>query len=197
MTVYFAQTRIDLTKVKIGWTTNLESRQATMSVSVPGGISIMATLDGGKETEEYLHGLFEKDRVGGEWFNLSEELRAFIRDVQNGKKGMVPFVDDAKYMVRSTSEYAADAVELASQMATAILNAEFKGVGDTIDATMFRIKTKHGIKEDVLRRLRYRQKKDIWAGEYLHLKAVYEQRVLSRQADNVVGLRTGEAGGGN
>jgi hypothetical protein len=185
MTVYFAQTRIDLTKVKIGWTTNLESRQATMSVSVPGGISIMATLDGGKETEEYLHGLFEKDRVGGEWFNLSDELRSFIRDVQNGKKGLIPFVDDAKYMVRTTSEYAQDAVELASQMATAILNAEFKGVGDTIDATMFRIKTKHGIKEDVLRRLRYRQKKDIWAGEYLHLKAVYEQRVLARQGSVV------------
>lgn len=188
MTVYFAQTRIDPTKVKIGFTADVEARRVNMSVSVPGGITIMATLDGGKETEDYLHGLFEKDRIGGEWFNLSDELSDFIRDVRNGKTGLIPFVDTAQYMLRDTAEYSRDAVEISSQMATAILNAEFKGVGDTIDAAMFRVQTKHGIKTDILKRLRYRRKSDIWAGEYLHIKSVYEQRVLSRQSADVTRL---------
>jgi len=186
MTVYFAQTRIDVTKVKIGWTSNVEARRANMSVSVPGGISIMATIAGGKETEDYLHGLFEADRIGGEWFNLSEGLSSFIRDVQNGKTGLIPFVDTAEYMVRNTAEYSRDAVEIAGQMAAAVLNDEFKGVGDTIEAAAGRIQTKHGLSTMVFMRLRYRKKNDIWAGEYLHIKAIYEQRLLSKKAEGNV-----------
>lgn len=150
-----------------------------MSVSVPGGITIIATLRGGKETEDYLHEKFSQYRVGGEWFCFSEEIRQFVLDVQNNKPGLVPFVDEAKYMLRSKKEYGADAIEMAAQMADAILRKEYKGPGDTIEAAMFRLKRKHGIEENVFKRLRYRQKTDIWAGEYLHLKAVYETEMLS------------------
>jgi hypothetical protein len=179
MTVYFAQTRIDPTKVKIGFTSNLEARRVNMSVSVPGGISIMATIHGGKETEQYLHDKFSSDNIGGEWFTLSDDLSGFIRDVQNGKQGLVPFVDDAEYMVRSTAEYSQDALEVARQMAVAILDREYRGVGDTLDAAMHRVEARHGIKRNLLKRLRYRgEKSDIWAGEYLHVKSVYEQQTV-------------------
>lgn len=186
MTVYFAQTRIDMTKVKIGFTSNLEARRVNMSVSVPGGITILAHLEGGKEAEDYLHDRFAAFNVGGEWFEFSEEIREFVRDVQNGKKGLIPFRDVAVYMARSTSEYAEDALELASQMSTAILNHEFKGVGDTIDAAIHRVERKHHISGQVLKRLRYRKKKDIWAGEYLHLKAIYEQLMASGAGAEVI-----------
>lgn len=192
MTVYFAQTRIDPTKVKIGFTTNLEARRVNMSVSVPGGVSIMASLDGGKETESFLHEKFSADCIGGEWFNLSDDLADFIRDIKNGKKGLIPFVDDAEYMSRSTAEYSSDALELARQMAVAILDHEYRGVGDTIDAAMHRVEVKHGLRRAVTHRLRYRgERKDIWAGEYLHIKALYEQIILAKQPrDNVTELRT-------
>lgn len=190
MTVYFAQTRIDPTKVKIGFTKDVEARRVNMSVSVPGGIHILATLPGGKEAEGYLHEKFESYNVGGEWFHFSDEIRDFVRDVQNGKQGLIPFRDQAAYMVRSTSEYAADALELASQMAEAILNHEFRGIGDTIDAAIFRVERRHHISGQVIKRLRYRKKKDVWAGEYLHLKAIYEQiAARSASSSSVVNLR--------
>ena len=147
----------------------------------------MAAIEGGKETEAYLHEMFSADNIGGEWFTLSENLSSFIRDIQNGKKGMIPFVDEAKYMSRSTADYSDDAIELARQMAVAVLNNEFRGIGDTIDAAMHRIELKHGLKRTVLKRLRYRgEKRDIWAGEYLHIKSLYEQLVLSKPASREV-----------
>lgn len=183
MTVYFAQTRIDQTKVKIGFTADLEARRSNMSVSVPGGITILASMDGGKETEDFLHEKFVEHNIGGEWFEFAEPIRDFISDLQNGKTGLVPFRDEAKYMTRETAEYGRDALEMARQMAVAILNDEFRGVGDTIDAAMFRVQQKTGISSSVLHRLRYRSGKDIWSGEFLHLKAVYEQRFVATGED--------------
>jgi hypothetical protein len=192
VTVYFAQTRIDNTKVKIGFTSDLETRRINMSVSVPGGVVILATLEGGKESEEYLHDKFAEYRFSGEWFEFSDPIREFVRDIQNGKVGLIPFIDTAKYMGRDTAEYARDAIEIARQMAVAILNDEFRGVGDTVDACMFRVQQKHGISSSVLHRLRYRSPKDIWAGEFLHLKAIYEQRGIGR-GSNVVPIQSATA----
>lgn len=191
MTVYFAQTRIDATKVKIGFTSDLDARLSNLSVSVPGGVVILATLDGGKETEDFLHDKFAEHRIGGEWFEFAEPIRDFIRDLQNGKQGLIPFKDEASYMTRETAEYARDAVELAKQMADALLRAEFRGPGDTVDAAMFRVQQKTGLPSAMLHRLRYRTLRDIPAGVYLHIKAVYEQRevlafVAGPQTDRAV-----------
>lgn len=50
MTVYFAQTRIDQTKVKIGWTSDIEARRINLSVSVPGGVTMIAQMKNATET---------------------------------------------------------------------------------------------------------------------------------------------------
>ena len=184
MSVYFAQTKIDATKVKIGWSSNVEQRQTTLSVGVPGGVMILATMEGGKETEEYLHEKFADLRVSGEWFEFAEPIRQFIIDIKNGKQGLIPFRDEAAYMTRETAEYARDAVELAKQMADALLRAEFRGPGDTVDAAMFRVQQKTGLPSAMIHRLRYRALKDIPAGTYLHIKAVYEQRIALADTKN-------------
>lgn len=179
MTVYFATTRIDPSTVKIGFTSDLEARKKNLSVSVPGGVTILCSMEGGLETEQFLHEKFAHLNVSGEWFDYSDELREFVTDVINKKPCLIPFVDDAAYMTRETAEYGRDAVELARQMAEALLNKEFRGVGDTIDAAMFRLEQKTGLPGKLLHRLRYRARKDIWAGEYLHIKSVYEARFLT------------------
>lgn len=187
MTVYFAQARVDRTTVKIGFTSDLVNRQKNLSVSAPGGVAILATLPGGKETEEYLHEKFASQRLGGEWFRFDDEIQGFIRDILNGKAGLVPFRDEAQYMVRTTAEYGADAVASSREMAVAIINAEYIGAGDTTAAVRARIQRRTGLSADVLRRLFYRDMKDIRAGEYLHLKAVYDEMVVRRgQGENVV-----------
>lgn len=194
MTVYFAQTRIDTTKVKIGFTSDLAARVKNLSVSVPGGVSILATMDGGKETEGYIHDRFMDYRLDGEWFEYAEPVRDFVKDVQNKKTGLIPFRDEARYMTRETAEYSRDAIEASRQMAEAILNKEHRGIGDTIDAAMFRVQQKHGVPSSLLHRLRYRDGKDIRAGEYLHIKAVYEQMTaLKKESEH--GKVSEETGG--
>jgi len=183
MTVYFAQARTDQTTVKIGFTSDIVRRKGNLSTSTPGGVAILATLPGNKETEEYLHEKFSDDRLGGEWFRFSDGIRDFVRDVQNGKQGLVPFRDTVVYMQRSTAEYASEAVESAQLMAKAIINAELRGLGDTAGAAMGRIQTRTGFRKSALFRLLYRPVTDIRAGEYLHLKAIYEQaRVMPAEA---------------
>lgn len=184
--MYFAQTRIDRSMVKIGYTTNLTKRKANMSVSAPGGIHFIATLKGDHETEQYLHDKFASYRSSGEWFRYEGELEEFVRKVQNGEQVIFPIRDPGACKHRSTAEYASDAMEITRQIVTAILNKEHRGIGDTVSATIHRVATRHGIPYSVLHRLRYRHEKaDIWAGEYLHLKAIYEAECLT-DSGNVV-----------
>jgi hypothetical protein len=187
VTVYFAQARIDPTTVKIGFTDDLAVRKKNLSVSTPGGIAILAELAGNKETEQYLHEKFAADRLSGEWFRCSDQIREFMRDVQNGKQGLIPFIDAALYMKRSTAEYAADAVEIARQMAVAIVNEEHRGVGDTLAAASFRIERRTGFPASMMKRIRVRQLTDVSAGTYLHLKDIYEQSRLKRAARESLG----------
>lgn len=175
MTVYFAQARTDQTSVKIGFTSDLPARTKNLSVSTPGGVAILATLPGNKETEEYLHDKFADHRLGGEWFRCSDEIRDFMRDIANGKQGLVLFPDTVTYMHRNTADFAGDALSIARQMLIEIINAEHKGVGDTIGAACYRLEARTGLSYSMMKRIRVRRMKDLPAGIYLHIKAIYDQ----------------------
>jgi hypothetical protein len=201
MTVYFAQARADKSSVKIGFTSDLAARVKNLSVASPGGVAILATVDGGKETEEYLHEKFSDCRISGEWFRFSDPIRDFIQDVQNGKSGLIPFRDEAVYMRRFTAEYAADALSRARHMALHLINEEHRGVGDTTEAAKYRVEAKTGFPFAWLHRLQYRRDlRDIPAGVYLHLTEIYENErakhapdtALVRLADALAGKKTSE-----
>lgn len=179
MTVYFAVARAKSDAVKIGVTTNISKREIALDGGVPGGVSILATLPGGMDVESYLHEKFAHHRLNGEWFAHSEEIKDFIVDVKNGKPGLVPFENVNQYKRVSVKQMAEEAVNSARSMMESILKAEHKGPGDTIDAAMSRIETRTGLSIFMMRRLRYRDKSDIWAGEYLTIKTVYDAMVAS------------------
>lgn len=177
MTVYFAQNRNDDTSVKIGFTTDINARVKNLSVGVPGGVMVLASILGaGKETEEYLHGMFAEDRISGEWFRYSERLRDFVRDARNGDLPRLPFQDAAIGHSRSATDFSKEAVEYARQMALALVNDEFKGIGDTADAARHRVEKKTGFPAAWLHRLQYRALNDVPAGIYLHLVHLRDAR---------------------
>jgi hypothetical protein len=63
-------------RLKIGWTTNLSGRLSSLALPQT---AVLATIDGGPEREEAMHGRFAQARVGRtEWFELTPELEAFI-----------------------------------------------------------------------------------------------------------------------
>jgi hypothetical protein len=70
--VYFARNG---SRIKIGWTTNLKGRMASLSLPIS---AVAITLPGGPELETDLHGQFCDSHIEGEWFELTPDLEAFI-----------------------------------------------------------------------------------------------------------------------
>ena len=75
--VYFIQNG---TRVKIGWTTNLRGRLASLALPMS---SVILKLDGGPGREAALHIRFAEARIkGSEWFAMTPEIERFIRREQ-------------------------------------------------------------------------------------------------------------------
>ncbi len=69
--VYFIS---DGSRVKIGYTTNLKMRITSLQVGNPNFIEVVAIINNvSKSIEAEIHEYFAKERISGEWFNISEE----------------------------------------------------------------------------------------------------------------------------
>lgn len=77
--VYFVRARSGR-HVKIGWSTDLPSRLSALQTAHAVPVKVLATVPGVRALESTLHERFRADRVRGEWFNLSDQIRAFIRE---------------------------------------------------------------------------------------------------------------------
>lgn len=75
--VYFIQRGKE---VKIGTTTNLQKRLSTLQVCSAEKLKVVATFEGGKELETSLHEKFKEDRINGEWFRYSRNIKGFLID---------------------------------------------------------------------------------------------------------------------
>lgn len=81
MGVYFIQAgRNGL--VKIGWCKDIypEKRMSVLQIGCPETLEIVYSIHPCSRTfEGFLHKEFRKDRVRGEWFTYSQEIKEFIR----------------------------------------------------------------------------------------------------------------------
>ncbi len=77
--VYFIENTHD-SLIKIGKSRNPEHRLATLQTSSGFELKLVAKefVTKMSESEQYLHDLFDKDRVKGEWFFQSSELLDYI-----------------------------------------------------------------------------------------------------------------------
>lgn len=66
--------------IKIGYTTTLETRLASLRTGSPQPLRIIAVLNGGRRLEATLHGLFAEYRREGEWFRRGVELARWISE---------------------------------------------------------------------------------------------------------------------
>ena len=70
----------------------------------------------------------------------------------------------------------------AAGWADGLLRFAHRGPGDTVDAAMHRVSTKHGIEHQTLWRLRYRRPRDLMASVYLRIKAAYDAECERQEA---------------
>lgn len=92
--VYFAQD-LENYKVKIGFTTDYQTRLKALQTGSPNVLEMVLVLKGGTAYEKVLHKKFKKYNFRGEWFTYCEEIRDFIKenlknDIRAGV-GVIPF----------------------------------------------------------------------------------------------------------
>lgn len=77
--IYFIQEKQDKEFVKIGVTSlRLDRRLMCLQVGNPRELEIVLTLKGMYDLEQKLHRYFHEEHIRGEWFRVSERLRAYI-----------------------------------------------------------------------------------------------------------------------
>jgi hypothetical protein len=70
---------IDSGRCKIGFTKHdVEKRIKSLQTGSASELTLIAKHPGSIDTERALHERFAMDRIQGEWFNVSDELRAYI-----------------------------------------------------------------------------------------------------------------------
>lgn len=68
--------------IKIGQSAHLGKRLKSLQTASPKKLHVTAILSGSFQTEAGLHEMFSHLRVHGEWFRFSQELKWFIRAIQ-------------------------------------------------------------------------------------------------------------------
>jgi hypothetical protein len=63
---------------KIGCSNNPEARLAALQTATPNTLLLRAVIEGGFEEEKALHERFKADRLGGEWFSLTDGIMSYF-----------------------------------------------------------------------------------------------------------------------
>lgn len=66
--------------VKIGMASNARRRLAAIQVHHPKPLHLLATITGGRPLERDIHERFAESRTRGEWFRITPELKAYIKE---------------------------------------------------------------------------------------------------------------------
>jgi hypothetical protein len=75
--VYFIEA-IGLSRVKIGYSENPESRLRQLLTGSPVSLKIFATMPGDQIMEKEIHSRFQHLKVENEWFHFTDEIKAYV-----------------------------------------------------------------------------------------------------------------------
>lgn len=64
--------------VKIGFTTDLESRVKAFRTASPEEFDVWMTIEGSARLERYFHRMFAGDRIRNEWFKVSSAILDYV-----------------------------------------------------------------------------------------------------------------------
>lgn len=88
--IYFAQPT-NGGPIRIGSSADVGARKRVLSSGIPGGIEIVAEIDGGETGEYFLHEAFAPIRFDRDWFRSCRPMWAFILDIDaNGRPDWIP-----------------------------------------------------------------------------------------------------------
>lgn len=125
MTVYFMQQQEGDGLVKIGYSDDVDRRRATVQSSSTVPLRVVATLDGGKETEALIHTQLNGSRQFGEWFKPTKDVLDLIANVKSFSPAAKPIkIDEQGAFV---NERAIEDLEIACKLLVAALGLVMPG----------------------------------------------------------------------
>lgn len=83
--VYFVSVDQPDFPIKIGYATDMKSRLSGLQNSFPFDLIVMATIDGGRDTERDLHLIYREYRIRGEWFYRTPEIMRHIECINRSQ----------------------------------------------------------------------------------------------------------------
>jgi hypothetical protein len=111
--IYFLRRRDGL--VKVGFTTNLPRRIASLSRS-HGPLDVIRVINGDRRRENAIHGALRPSNEFGEWFRDSDELRAFIAQADAGEQVGIEADDVEREWRLGEEEQAREAAEIVAKL---------------------------------------------------------------------------------
>jgi hypothetical protein len=60
---------------KIGFTDNINGRFTALQTGNPYQLKLIAVIEGNYEREKHIHGIFDANRLHGEWFDYTSEIK--------------------------------------------------------------------------------------------------------------------------
>ena len=76
--IYFIQQETT-NYIKIGYARDPNQRLIQLRTASPYKLVLLGIMDGGTQTEDEIHSLFNSSRVRGEWFSPSDDLLQYIK----------------------------------------------------------------------------------------------------------------------
>ena len=83
------------TFVKIGYSSNIRLRLKTIQSACPIPVTLLGWVSGGQKMETQLHRRFVDSRHAGEWYHLTDEIRAFVES--ECEPGPAPIIKHFSY----------------------------------------------------------------------------------------------------
>lgn len=174
--IYFVQ--IVTGPIKIGFTTNLEGRLEALRTASPGGLTLLTTICGTLGAESYLHHMFAKDRISGEWFTPTTALLDVIEQAQQYGNICVPKEFRAESIEKTIRSPRDEEIDERVQWYLFRL-AEPIPAGDSVRKQIDRVMARLGFSYGRTRDLWYKRARLISASEYLTIRELYDAMVIA------------------
>ncbi|MEH2501217.1 hypothetical protein V1290_000028 [Bradyrhizobium sp. AZCC 1578] len=154
--------------IKIGFTSDLEQRLSAFRTTMPT-LEVIGTMEGSRGHERTLHNELSSSRLTGEWFSDCEHVRKVIDEAI--KYGVHEWKPE-----RSNKYVPSEWDDRASQLAEIISEGKSTYQVDEIEEAF-------SIPKGTLWKLKYRQHREVSAGEYFALlRAAGRVLALKREA---------------
>lgn len=169
--VYFAS--MENGAIKIGFATDVEQRIRSLFYVVPGGVELLASVQGTPAGERWVQAKFAHLKISGEWFRPERELLDFITRATLVGNAILPEEHRAAEVQKADRLPPSDEVNAICAFYLKRL-AEPVRAGEKMPGQIKRAAARAGLPEMRAKGIWYQEARTVTAAEYLALREAFD-----------------------